>query len=110
MLVIREIYLLPAKGNTFQFKAQALFRGGFKTQFNFSSGADDALPRQGPRRNGTEQTRYRPVIQRVSSRSGNLPVGGDLALGDGQDHASKCGVAKLAGLRALLCDAAGEGS
>jgi len=110
MLVILEIHLLAAKGNAFQFKAQALFGGGFEAQFDFSSGTDDALPWQGSRRNSPKEARYRPVVQRISSRGGHLPVGGDLALGDGEDHASKCRVAKLAGLRALLGNAAGEGS
>lgn len=91
----RKIDFSSAKSNAFHLQQQPLFRGSFKTNFDFATGAYHPLPRQPVWRFRSEQPRHRAMIQRISRRCGNLPVRRDLAFWNGKNHSTEGRIAQL---------------
>lgn len=73
----RHVHSAPAKDYAFGFKAHALFEGRGAAQFDFSAGAQDAVP--GNPESSAQSGGNLARAARQSSGPGNGAIGGDLA-------------------------------
>jgi len=103
--VLEQVHVdaVTLEANALQFEACPLLLCGCPAQFYLAACAQYAVPGELIGRVGAEKPGDRTMIAGVTSGGGNAAIGGDLASGDGEDHATKgeitfavceCGIAK----------------
>jgi hypothetical protein len=90
-----QIGTLAAKRNALHLKAHALFGTGRTGQPDLPTRSYDALPGERTGRNGPQQPGHGAMVERISRSRRNLPVSGNAAFRNRENHAAESGVTKL---------------
>ena len=85
MFVPQHVHPLSPKDHAFGFESHALFKGGASSQFDLSSGAYNAMPRQ--TKSSSKRGRNLPCAGAETCSSSNCAVGGYFAVWNASDGA-----------------------